>query len=314
VLSLGALGIVYGDIGTSPLYTIRESLLHVGTSRAHVLGVVSLIVWGLISVIVLKYLTFVLRADNHGEGGTLALLTLARRKGRSVSARKGVLLWFGLAGASLLIGEGTITPAISVLSAVEGLELAAPGIKPFVVPIALVVIVALFTFQRRGTGKIGALFGPAVLVWFASIAAVAAPWIFEQPEVLMAIDPRHGIALLGESVHGFLVLGSVVLCITGGEALYADLGHSPRLVHGRVAFVARELLRPGRVRARPSESPHRQHLLRDRAAAFPVSHGGHCHGCDGGRLAGADFRRLLARAAGHPARLPAAHDSDPHLG
>jgi KUP system potassium uptake protein len=227
-LSLGALGIVYGDIGTSPLYALRESLVHVGPSRAHVLGIVSLVFWSLVLVVVLKYLTFVLRADNHGEGGVLALLTLARRKGRSVSARRGVLLWCGLAGAALLFADGMITPAISVLSAVEGLELVTPGVTPFLIPIALAILVALFSVQKHGTGRIGTLFGPAVLVWFVSIAALAIPWIVREPAIFAALDPRHGVALLAGSAHGFTVLGSVVLCVTGGEALYADLGHFGR--------------------------------------------------------------------------------------
>ncbi len=224
-LSLGALGVVYGDIGTSPLYAMRESLVHVGPSERHVLGIVSLVFWSLMLVVVVKYLTFILRADNNGEGGVLALLTLARRKGRSVSARKGVLLWCGLAGAALLLADGMITPAISVLSAVEGLEVAAPGVRPLVIPSAIIILIGLFSVQKRGTGRIGALFGPAVLVWFFSIAAVGAPWIVRQPKILHAIDPRHGLHLLFESGHGFTVLGSVVLCVTGGEALYADLGH-----------------------------------------------------------------------------------------
>lgn len=227
-LALGALGVVYGDIGTSPLYAVRESLVHVGGGRAHVLGVISLIFWALISVIVIKYLTFILRADHHGEGGVLALLTLARRKGRSVSARKGVLLWFGLAGAALLLADGMITPAISVLSAVEGLAVATPNVEPFLIPIAIAILVVLFSVQKRGTGSIGAWFGPAVLVWFATIAAIGIPWILREPSILLATDPRHGIHLLLESPHGFTVLGSVVLCVTGGEALYADLGHFSR--------------------------------------------------------------------------------------
>jgi KUP system potassium uptake protein len=227
-LSLGALGVVYGDIGTSPLYAFRESLAHLGPSRSHVLGVVSLVFWSLVLVVVVKYLTFVLRADNHGEGGVLALLTLARRKGRSISARKGVLLWFGLSGAALLIADGMITPAISVLSAVEGLKVAAPGVNPLVIPISIAILIALFSVQKGGSGRIGALFGPAVLIWFLSIAAVGLPWIIRQPEILLAIDPRHSIGLLMESKHAFAVLGSVVLCVTGGEALYADLGHFGR--------------------------------------------------------------------------------------
>jgi KUP system potassium uptake protein len=224
-LSLGALGIVYGDIGTSPLYAFRESLAHVGASRAHVFGIVSLFFWSLVLVVVVKYLTFILRADNHGEGGVLALLTLARRKGLSVSARRGALLWCGLAGAALLFADGMITPAISVLSAVEGLEVAAPGIGPAVIPLAIVILVGLFSVQKHGTGRIGALFGPAVLVWFATITALALPWIARQPAIFAALDPRHGFALLASGYEGFTVLGSVVLCVTGGEALYADLGH-----------------------------------------------------------------------------------------
>ncbi|MFT3921599.1 MAG: KUP/HAK/KT family potassium transporter [Myxococcales bacterium] len=227
-LALGAIGVVYGDIGTSPLYAVRESLVHVGPNQEHVLGVVSLIFWSLILVVVVKYLTFILRADNHGEGGVLALLTLARRKGRSVSARRGVLLWFGLAGAALLMADGMITPAISVLSAVEGLEVATPRIRPLVIPISVLILVGLFAVQKRGTGRIGALFGPMVTLWFAMIAALGAPWIMREPRVLMAIDPRHAVHLLIESAHGFTVLGSVVLCVTGGEALYADLGHFGR--------------------------------------------------------------------------------------
>jgi KUP system potassium uptake protein len=227
-LSFGALGVVYGDIGTSPLYAMRECLAHVGPTRDHVLGVVSLVIWSLILVVVVKYLTFILRADNHGEGGVLALLTLARRKGRSVSARKGILLWFGLAGAALLFADGMITPAISVLSAVEGLEVAAPGVRPLVIPIAIAILIVLFSVQKSGTGRIGALFGPAVTIWFASISAVAIPWILKEPSILYAFDPRHGLALLSEDLHGFTVLGSVVLCVTGGEALYADLGHFGR--------------------------------------------------------------------------------------
>jgi KUP system potassium uptake protein len=224
-LSLGALGIVYGDIGTSPLYALRESLVHVGATEGHVLGVVSLVLWSLVLVVVVKYLTFILRADHNGEGGVLALLTLARRKGRSVSARHGVLLWCGLAGAALLLADGMITPAISVLSAVEGLELATPGVRPFVLPISIAILVLLFSVQKRGTGRIGALFGPAVFLWFFSISCVSAPWIFREPRILHSFDPRHGLHLLFEGSHGFTVLGSVVLCVTGGEALYADLGH-----------------------------------------------------------------------------------------
>ena len=224
-LSIGALGIVYGDIGTSPLYAFRESLHHVGSSPTHVLGIISLVFWSLLLVVVFKYLSFILRADNDGEGGVLALLALARRQGRSVSAQRGVLLWCGLAGAALLLADGMITPAVSVLSAVEGLEVAAPSVRPLVLPIAIAILVGLFAVQKSGTGRIGALFGPAVMVWFVSIAAVSIPWILRVPQVIEGLDPRHGLHLLLEGHAGFTVLGSVVLCVTGGEALYADLGH-----------------------------------------------------------------------------------------
>jgi len=227
-LSLGALGVVYGDIGTSPLYAFRDCLHHLGPSEAHVMGIASLVFWSLVLVIVVKYLTFILRADNHGEGGVLALLTLARRKGRSVSARKGVLLWFGLAGAALLFADGMITPAISVLSAVEGIEVAAPSVHPLVIPLSILIILGLFAMQKRGTGRLGALFGPAVTVWFLSIAAVGVPWILQSPAILKSVNPYYAIKLLIESPRGFSVLGSVVLCVTGGEALYADLGHFGR--------------------------------------------------------------------------------------
>lgn len=226
--SLGAIGVVYGDIGTSPLYAFRDCLHHLGPSEAHVMGILSLVFWSLFLVIVIKYLTFILRADNHGEGGVLALLTLARRKGRSISARKGVLLWCGLAGAALLFADGMITPAISVLSAVEGIEVAAPGVHPLILPISILILVGLFAMQKSGTGRLGALFGPAVLVWFTSISAVSIPWILENPSILLSVNPLYAVELLVESPRGFSVLGSVVLCVTGGEALYADLGHFGR--------------------------------------------------------------------------------------
>ena len=225
VLGLAALGVVYGDIGTSPLYAIKECFggehgLH--PSHANVLGILSLVFWALLIVIVVKYLTFIMRADNHGEGGILALLALLR----PAEAPRSRLITLGLFGAALLYGDGVITPAISVLSAVEGLEVGAPSVEPFVVPITIVILAVLFFVQRRGTAGVGAVFGPATLVWFASIAAAGVPWILAHPSVLAAFDPRHAARfLVDHGYHGFLVLGSVVLCITGGEALYADMGH-----------------------------------------------------------------------------------------
>ena len=260
------MGVVYGDIGTSPLYAFRDCLHHLGPSEAHVMGIASLVFWSLVMVIVVKYLTFILRADNHGEGGVLALLTLARRKGRSISARKGVLLWFGLAGAALLFADGMITPAISVLSAVEGIEVAAPGVHPLIIPLSIVIIVGLFAMQKRGTGRLGALFGPAVTVWFISIAAVGLPWIIKNPAILMSVNPLYAVRLLVESPRGFSVLGSVVLCVTGGEALYADLGHFGRrpirLAWYTVVFPCLLLTTSARAYVLAIRAPATQHLLR----------------------------------------------------
>jgi KUP system potassium uptake protein len=228
VLALAALGVVYGDIGTSPLYAIKECFgPEYGLTPHHenVLGILSLVFWSLVIVIVVKYLTFIMRADNRGEGGTFALLALLRATDRPRSR----LMALGLFGAALLYGDGVITPAISVLSAVEGLEVAAPPLAPWVSTITVVILAAVFLVQRRGTAGLGAVFGPVTLVWFASIAAAGVPWIARQPSVLLALDPSHALRFFFEhDVHSFFVLGSVVLCVTGGEALYADMGHFGR--------------------------------------------------------------------------------------
>jgi KUP system potassium uptake protein len=225
MLGLGALGVVYGDIGTSPLYAVKECFSGehgLTPTYVTVFGILSLVFWALTIVIVVKYLTFIMRADNRGEGGILALLALLR----PAEHPRSVLITLGLFGSALLYGDGVITPAISVLSAVEGLQVGAPGLEPFVVPITIAILAVLFAVQRRGTAGVGAVFGPATLVWFVAIAAAGIPWILREPGVLWAIDPRHALRfLLGHGYHGFLVLGSVVLCITGGEALYADMGH-----------------------------------------------------------------------------------------
>jgi KUP system potassium uptake protein len=226
-LALGALGVVYGDIGTSPLYTVRECFAHAPPTAASILGVVSLIFWSLVSVVSFKYLTFVLRADNRGEGGILALLALAEPLAQNRKIRR-VLLLTGLVGSALLFADGIITPAISVLSAVEGLEVATPHLAHMVLPIAIGILIGVFVVQRRGTGQLGALFGPAVLLWFLSIAAVGLPWVLERPQILQALNPLHAFTFLREGPTGYFVLGAVVLCVTGGEALYADLGHFGR--------------------------------------------------------------------------------------
>jgi KUP system potassium uptake protein len=228
LLCLTAMGVVYGDIGTSPLYALRECFFgphSVPVSHANVLGVLSLIFWALVIVVTLKYHVYVLRADNHGEGGILALMSLVRadhHRGR----RQAVLVALGLFGAALLYGDGVLTPAISVLSAVEGLEVATPLFSPVVVPITVGILIGLFLFQRRGTAGVGVVFGPVILVWFLTLAILGALNIMRAPAVLAAIDPRHAIGFLVENgVSGYLVLGAVFLVATGGEALYADLGH-----------------------------------------------------------------------------------------
>lgn len=225
-LSLAALGVVYGDIGTSPLYAMRECFhgTH-GTSvtHAHVFGVLSLIFWSLTLVVSIKYLTYVMRADNKGEGGILALMALAT----SSAARPGfALLPLGLFGASLLYGDGMIQPAISVLSAVEGLQVATPALSSYVVPITIAILVLLFSFQHRGTAGIGAVFGPVTLVWFLTLGLIGLWQIAQHPSVLAALSPTYGVAFLAQGGwHGYLVLGGVFLVVTGGESLYADMGH-----------------------------------------------------------------------------------------
>jgi KUP system potassium uptake protein len=228
-LSLLALGIVYGDIGTSPLYAMRECFYGshpVALTPANVLGILSLIFWSLVLVVMVKYHIYVLRFDNRGEGGILALMGLVGMdKERSAAVRR-VLIVLGVFGAALLYGDGMITPAISVLSAVEGLEIATPFFKPYVIPLTILVLIVLFFFQRRGTAGVGAVFGPIMLVWFSTLALMGIRGILWQPSVLFAINPIHAIRFfMANGMHGFLVLGAVFLVTTGGEALYADLGH-----------------------------------------------------------------------------------------
>ena len=237
-LSLGALGVVYGDIGTSPLYAIKEcfALPHgVAISLGNVLGILSLVFWALTLIVVVKYIGFVMRADNHGDGGILALLALVTeqrshpKRGESGHRRWITLVALALFGAALLWADGMITPVISVLGALEGLDVATPFFRPWIVPIALGILVALFLVQRRGTAGIGAVFGPLMLVWFVSIAALGVPAIVRHPEVLAAVNPMHAFHFFrANGLHGFLILGAVVLCVTGSEALYADMGHFGR--------------------------------------------------------------------------------------
>ncbi len=233
LLVVGALGIVYGDIGTSPLYAIRECFHHthnIALNAENVLGVLSLIVWALIVVVSIKYVLFIMRADNKGEGGILALIALVSpHRQRRASDRVRYVIPVGVLGAALLFGDGMITPAISVLSAVEGLEVATPFFAPYVVPITVAILFLIFIFQRSGTAKIGAIFGPVMILWFTTLAVLGISWIVEAPEVLAAVNPAHAYTFFAENrMAAFVVLGSVVLVVTGSEALYADMGHFGR--------------------------------------------------------------------------------------
>jgi KUP system potassium uptake protein len=229
-LVLGALGVVYGDIGTSPLYAVRQSLVDFGDlSEAAVLGALSLIVWALALVVTVKYVLVIMRADNRGEGGLLALTALVLRTANRSQRRYVWIMAAGLVGAALFYGDGVITPAISVLSAVEGLKVATPLFEPYVIPISLVLLVALFLVQRRGTAAVGGLFGPVMLVWFAALSLLGLWGIAQQPRILLALDPRYGLAtLLDAPWRGFAMLGAVFLAVTGTETLYADMGHFGR--------------------------------------------------------------------------------------
>ncbi len=226
-LVLAALGVVFGDIGTSPLYSLKECFGHQGVhpTPANVLGVLSLVFWVLIVVISIKYLGFVMRADNRGEGGTLALMALIPGHYRGPISR-GLLLSLGLFGTSMLYGDGMITPAITVLGAVEGLSEATPVFTPYIVPLSLVVLFGLFIVQSRGTAAVGKMFGPVMVVWFVTIGLLGLRGLAREPQILQAINPIHAARFFGEhGFHSVLVLGSVFLVVTGGEALYADMGH-----------------------------------------------------------------------------------------
>jgi len=230
--ALVALGIVYGDIGTSPLYAFKQAAQAGGTlSSDTILGVASLILWTLVVIISLKYAILIMRADNHGEGGIVALLALLDVRRAPPGSWRASLLIVGLVGAALLYGDGVITPAISVLSAVEGLKVDAPGLAPAVVPLGIIILIALFLFQRKGTAFIGNIFGPVMLLWFLVIAGLGTRWILAAPAILQAVSPHRALVYLVETPPGisFSVLGAVFLVVTGGEAMYADMGHFGRL-------------------------------------------------------------------------------------
>src|SRR5216684_8421204 len=224
-LTLGSIGVVYGDIGTSPLYALREAVIAASgpggvANPQAVLGVVSLILWALIIVVTLKYVVILLRADNHGEGGTLALMALAQR---AVSHGAGAIVLLGIVSGALFYGDAVITPALSVLSAIEGIKLVTAAFDPYVVPLTVVILFLLFAVQSRGTARVASFFGPVMVVWFLIIGLAALPPIARHPEVLFAINPFYAVSfMLHHGIIGFVTLGAVFLAVTGAEALYAD--------------------------------------------------------------------------------------------
>lgn len=228
-LTLGAIGVVYGDIGTSPLYTIKEifsASTGIALTQANIIGAISAVFWALMLVVTLKYVILVLRADNRGEGGIMALLALAVSNVSAASQRKKLLLGLGVFGAALFYGDSILTPAISVLSAVEGLSLITPNLDAWIMPIAIGILIALFAIQRHGTQRVGQLFGPIIVVWFATLGAVGIYHVMQNPVILQALNPFYAVQFLAARGTGvFLAVGAVVLAITGAEALYADMGH-----------------------------------------------------------------------------------------
>ncbi|MEY2843631.1 MAG: hypothetical protein RI920_1668, partial [Pseudomonadota bacterium] len=227
-LTLGAIGVVYGDIGTSPLYALKEVFAHghVPLSPENILGILSMIFWTLTVVVSLKYVTLILRADNNGEGGLIAMLALAAMAVKDKPRLRTQLLSVGIFGTAIFFGDGVITPAISVLSAVEGVQVAAPGLGRYVVPVTVIVLTALFLVQKKGTGGIGKAFGPITVLWFVVLAGLGLLHIFDNPHVLEALSPHHALGFVFRHPGmAFVAMGSVVLCATGAEALYADMGH-----------------------------------------------------------------------------------------
>ena len=277
---LTALGVVYGDIGTSPLYGLKQAIdAGGGPAPETVMGVVSLIIWALILIVGLKYAILILRADNHGEGGIVALLALLDSRHAPRGSPRAWLLIVGLIGAALLYGDGVITPAISVLSAVEGLKIDAPALAPFVVPVTIAILVGLFLVQRKGTEFVGSIFGPVMLVWFVAIALLGIKGIFHNPAILGAISPHHAVLYLSHAGPGiaFAVLGAAFLTLTGGEAMYADMGHFGRLPIqlGWFAIVFPALAlnylgQGGLLLAQPQAAEHPFYLLVPRWGHYPM--------------------------------------------
>ena len=316
--TLGALGVVYGDIGTSPLYALREATAAAGgvASAAAVLGVVSLIFWSLLLVISIKYVVLILRADNDGEGGILSLVALVQRRIGTAGPWASRLIALGVLGTALFYCDALITPAISVLSAVEGLELLSPRMHQAVLPVTIGILVALFALQRRGTERVGRLFGPIMIIWFGTLAVLGVRAILEAPGIFAALNPVHAIALLlAHPGLALAILGAVFLVLTGGEALYADMGHFGRTPVRLAWFTIvwpgapAQLLRPGRAAARASGG-RVQSVLPARAGGAAAGADRARDDRDRDRLAGDDLRRVLDHAPGRAAR-PAAAREDP---
>jgi KUP system potassium uptake protein len=301
--ALAALGVVFGDIGTSPLYTLKTVLDYTGPhpDPAAVLGALSLILWTLFLITTVKYVNFAMRVDNDGEGGIIALMTLLGVK----KHQRPIIISVGLFGAALIYGDGAITPAISVLSALEGVEQIAPALTAYVLPAATVILLALFAVQPFGTAAIGRAFGPIMLAWFLIIAALGVYGIMQHPAVFVAINPLYGLDyLMRGGAQGFLVLGGVFLCVTGAEALYADMGHfGPRPI---------QLCRPDGDRAR-GRADGRQHLLPALSGAAANAADRARDDRDGDRQPVHHHRCLFDDATGNPARLAAAHDHQADL-
>ncbi len=319
-LTLAALGVVYGDIGTSPLYAVRQSLVDFGhVSHAAVFGALSLIVWSLVLVVTVKYVLVIMRADNRGEGGLLALTALVLRTTHRGQRRYLWIMAAGLVGAALFYGDGVITPAISVLSAVEGLKVATPFFEPYVIPISLALLVGLFLVQRRGTAAVGGLFGPVMLVWFAVLALLGLWGIVQQPRILLALNPhvrhrradRGAVARLPDAGRGVSRgdRGRDALCRYGA---FRPPRPAPRLALAGLPGAGAELFRAGRVALqRPGGTREPVLQAGPRMGSLPARDSG--LGRDDHRLASGDFRRFLDHPPGDPARLPAASRGAPHL-
>ena len=317
MLAFAALGIVFGDIGTSPLYTFKTIL---GTAEspsdpATVLGALSLVVWTLFIITTVKYVSFAMRVDNDGEGGILALMALLGVK----KQRRPTIVAVGLFGAALIYGDGAITPAISVLSALEGLNMATPALQPYVVPAAVAILLALFAIQSQGTAAIGRFFGPIMLLWFLVMAVMGISGIVQHPAVFAALNPVYGLSYLSSNgATGFLVLGAVFLCVTGAEALYADMGHfgsGPiKMAWFAVVFPSLILNYAGQaalvLEGAPTDGQHLLPAVSPNPADTPDRAGDHC---DHHRQPVDHHRRVLDDAAGDPARLDAATADQPDL-